>query len=1017
MHDARRLLIVLATLLALPAPALMAADRSADFLDALRQAKWDDTAVDYLDWAEKSPSSSEALRRQIPYQRAASLTVQGRQSRNRDEQKRLLGRAAEDFQKYAESDPDGPLAADALRRSANLYAEQALAALSDAERLPESAASQRNALQTSARTSFKQAEVVAEHLLNQCKKALAALPKASALDATDEQSQRREDLRTKQVEARFLLGLISFENARTFDRDSGEFKTSLARAADQFGALHEEFRKAVVGASSRFYQGRCFQELGEYQKALGCYKDLTSVPAAEPEFRNWTARAYRRTAECLLAQGNVDEAIRSSKRWLGSSRPAERQQPEWLEVAFRLAEAYQRQIGDAPEGAKAKAAQSEARSLLQEVASHPNEFQRQARMALASSGRSKQKTGDLKTFEEAFAAGKESFDLMAAAQSAIKLARDNNPDAVPELQQQVTDNSAAALNALELALELANSQTPVDQLTAARYFLCWLYWERGRIDEAAVLGQFIASRYPQSEYAASSAQVAMAALEKIYIESRTASDAPGAVPSSFAAGQLMSLAKLVARQWPSSSAASSAVNVLIGLALRERRLDEAEDLLSSLPAESRSGAELRLGSALWQQYLQSTASRGAEPSADSTALRDKAAALLASGFAGARAISDQSPAAAAGGLYLAQSLLTKGDAPGAIEVLEDKQLGPLTLVDARHESAAEPRFVQETFKAALRAYLSLTPPDSQRAAEAMSRLEASTGAQDAESRQQLFRVYASLGLQLQKQLQQLTADGKTEQAKQVAEAFRAIMARVADKPDSSDWTISKWIGETNLQIAQGLPPGEAKPYLQQAKTALQAVLAAAKQGGDKAPDAAAVLTANKRLGACLVSLGEYNSGILHYAAALKTNPMMLDVQQAAAAGLQQWGAAAKNQPALDQALNGALPQADGKNLIWGWIRLANVADGARRQAAASAKPENATRVAQYREVFFDARYNVVKTRLIGASFAPPANRREQLESARQNVASMQTLFPDLGGPTWKPKFEALLDQTMRELEK
>jgi hypothetical protein len=75
------------------------------------------------------------------------------------------------------------------------------------------------------------------------------------------------------------------------------------------------------------------------------------------------------------------------------------------------------------------------------------------------------------------------------------------------------------------------------------------------------------------------------------------------------------------------------------------------------------------------------------------------------------------------------------------------------------------------------------------------------------------------------------------------------------------------------------------------------------------------------------------------------------------------------------------------------------------------------RAARYEDVFFDARYNVVKTRLIGASFAPPANRLEQLESARQNVTSMQTLYPNLGGPKWKPKFEALLDQTMRELAK
>ncbi len=350
-------------------------------------------------------------------------------------------------------------------------------------------------------------------------------------------------------------------------------------------------------------------------------------------------------------------------------------------------------------------------------------------------------------------------------------------------------------------------------------------------------------------------------------------------------------------------------------------------------------------------------------------------------------------------------------------MLEDKAVGPLALVASKSEAAADPRFVQETYKAALRAYLSLDPPDSGKAEKIMAALEASVANQGDAAAHQLTRVYAGLGLQLERQLHDLTAAGKTREAKQVAEAFRAIMGRVAARPNGGDWVINKWIAETNLQIGQGLSPQEAKPYFQQAKAAFEAVLAAAKQGGPKAPDAAAILTVNKRFGDCLLALGEYEKGIYQYAAALKAKPMMLDVQQAAAAGLQQWGAEKKIQPALDQALNGALPQADGKNLIWGWLRLANVAEGARRQAAASAQPKDAERAARYQEVFFTARYNVVKTRLIGASFAPPQNRREQLESARQNIASMKTLYPEMGGPKWKAAFETLEVQTTKELEK
>jgi hypothetical protein len=147
--------------------------------------------------------------------------------------------------------------------------------------------------------------------------------------------------------------------------------------------------------------------------------------------------------------------------------------------------------------------------------------------------------------------------------------------------------------------------------------------------------------------------------------------------------------------------------------------------------------------------------------------------------------------------------------------------------------------------------------------------------------------------------------------------------------------------------------------------------------------------------------------------------LMLEVQQAAAAALQAWGVAEKRQTALDQAIRGTRPDDEGKNLIWGWLRLAAAADSHKQRAAenAASDPAAAETIERLTEIFFDARYNIALARVQGAAFAEPASKLQQLRSAKKNVESMRTLYPDLGGPKWKAAFEALLKRINDELKK
>jgi tetratricopeptide (TPR) repeat protein len=196
------------------------------------------------------------------------------------------------------------------------------------------------------------------------------------------------------------------------------------------------------------------------------------------------------------------------------------------------------------------------------------------------------------------------------------------------------------------------------------------------------------------------------------------------------------------------------------------------------------------------------------------------------------------------------------------------------------------------------------------------------------------------------------------------------------------------------------------------------MLTDAKKSPKFAPSAVALLAVRMRLGDVLLARGQYEQGLEQYAAILREKPNALEWQVAAAAALQQWGVAKKDPAALDRAIGGAMPQKDGKNLVWGWIQLARITDRAKQKAARSVGgSEGNSQVARYEDLYFEARFNVAKARYQSAMIVAGAARSEQLNAAKSNVVQMTRLYPELGGPKWKAAFDGLLAQINQELAK
>ena len=531
-----------------------------------------------------------------------------------------------------------------------------------------------------------------------------------------------------------------------------------------------------------------------------------------------------------------------------------------------------------------------------------------------------------------------------------------------------------------------------------------LDWEQERLDEAAVLSIYVTRKFPDAPAAERAAQVALAAYEKLYRRARQAEQRDEA---DFLGGQLADLAKTIASRWPKSPQASTAVELLINIALADDRLAEAEALLARLPEQSKAAAQLSLGGALWRKYRYMTAAGKSSPTEDAAKLAGRAAELMQSGFAGARTNAAPSSALATGVLALAQSALTNGNAETALEALEDARIGPLALLEQGHAAVDRPDLAESIYQTALRTYVSLSPPRREEARRVMSSLEKLTGAGP-----QLTRMYVNLGFQLQRQIEGMAGAGKYESAREAAAVCEDLLERVSQRADADSWLIRNWVAQTNLQLGELLSDDQRQRYVKRAKEAYEGILATAQRDSQFAPKPGALLAIRKRLADCERGLGNYEKALDQYAAILKQKPTMLPLQQAAAECLQLQGSASKDIAPLKQSIAGAMAQRDGKNLIWGWARLAKQVNHAKSKAEAKLQkdPSAAASVQKYADLYFEARYNVAKSRFLMAKVGPPVQRRDNLQAAKRSVTSMQALYPNLGGPKWKAAFEKLLGE-------
>jgi len=1011
------LLVAVPLSIACAASVVRAVEPAEQFLEALRQHQLYAEALDYLEQLGANPHISEVVKKKLPYEQGVALLEMASHQTDHEARKSQLARASETFASFLKSAPDHELAGSAKNQLANVLIERGRAEIALAKQ-----SDKKDQHQAEGRKYFEQARGQFTAAETDLDSRLQKMPKLIAPSEAEQQTQKRQ-LASDLAQVRMLRASIDYELAQSFAAKSAEGQKHLKAAAKAYAALYEAYRTRSAGQLARLWEGRCYQEMGDIKQALGCYQELMDLPWTA-ETRTIKTKSTRQALECWT-QGDekkYPEAIERGELWEKEAGP-QQTDADALAIRYLTALAYQGQSSSLPaKDPNRKKFVGYARQSATPVAMHPGEYQRPAKTLLvalaAKDSKAKKTNGEPTTFSDAVERGKQALEQMQEATERLKaLGANANKTETEPLQRQADDNKKLALNLLGRALSLADNKVGVDDLNSVRYYLCFLAWDSGQYHEAAVLGEFLATRYPDSVAGKQGAQIALAAYVRLMNESKE-------TDKTFEAAQLQRIADTIFKRWPDQEEADQAALTLLDFYASQRDLAKALTALAKVSDKSprRGQAELRAGQTLWSAYLRASQAPSAErpDQAQLDQWKKQADEVLTQGVTRLeKAGGDPDAGLLAGVFALAQICVDSGQPEKAIGWLERPKIGPLPLLKANAPVATREPFATEVCKLALRAYIGVQPQQLSKAEAMMDALDKRVqSAGDTKAAENLTAIYISLGRELQQQLESLRKAGKKKELESISKAFEIFLDRVTKRDTSNSFAALNWVGATYFSLGSGFDDGAApspqsKNYFQKAAVAYSRMLDLVQKDPSLKDQANNLIAIRLRLADCYRRSGEFEPATEALIAVLKEKPNLLAAQVQAAETYQARGAVEPSSYSV--AIKGGSPGKDGKNVVWGWAKISIVTQP-KPQTAKTGDGEPAKANPDLELTFHQARLKMAESRYqFALTENDSAKRAKILEAAKQDLWYTYKLQPELGGESTIGQYDQLLKRIQKSL--
>ncbi|MCA8994405.1 MAG: hypothetical protein KDA88_20675 [Planctomycetaceae bacterium] len=955
-----------------------------DFLEGLRQRQYYDTALQYLDEAEKLNLPPE-VKEVIPYERAETLLGSSKKLNNLDEQRKRLDAAQASFEDFVKATPTHPLAARANTARGRILTEKARVEIWDGDK-PSNEGS-RDRFREAARKYVKEARRIFEQAADQHKAGWEAFPTFIPEDDFA-QREKRDDAETQYMEAQLDLAQCTYWEAQTYDTGVEDRKKLLEQAAFEFEELHTKYRSQVAGLFARIWQGKCFEERGDIRIALGLYEEILGHPGDSSTMTTLKDRALRFRLICLNHDDRKDYqlVVDEGEGWIKQAKGRARTNIG-LGIQYEVARALEAIGTDRtrPEPER-NAALNRALTFARTINRFPGELKvLSSALIQRLMGALNRSEGDPQDFETASSlAGKLFEDILeqnnlinqAKAAGKIKEAADMQKG------QQATAAEMARL--YDLGIRMATAQTDPNLLNIARLRLSYGYLLQGQFLDAAVVAdhQMVKFADASPETAKEAGFIAMTAFDYAYLDAAEND-------REFETAMLLESATKLADRWPESDRANDARNVVAKVFWGKDDYIQAADWWLKVPKGTGQyvDARLRAGKAYWRQFIVTTSLPEEErPASDELAKwKEESIKYLVEGVTAAEAeVPDDKPFAddvVTSKLTLAGIHNLDGNYAEAIKLLTENP-HPITAAVDVPEGQARPteagkaqsrQIASVAYQTLLRAYIGIK--DLDKARDARMKLEKVAGGEDAQA---LTQVFVAFGQELQSELERLRAENETDRLNDVRAGFESFLNDMFNRQDGQTFYSLLWIAETYASLADGSSdsPAKAEEYYEKAATSYQSIIEKGSSDSSFLADPKQLIGAKLLLVKCLRRKRDYPAAEKSMLEVVTDLPEVADVQFEAARLYQEWGATGgDNYERLQIALYGTPDKVVPK--IWGWTTTAQRLERAARTAKTPGEQEHLA------AMHFDARYALAESELQFGQNHPDATKSEEhLERAR-----------------------------------
>ena len=741
---------------------------AAKFLQGLRDRGYYDLAAEYLEALRGQPGTPADLATVIDYELGRILVDEASRSGDLVRRKELLEQARGKLDAFTKAHADHPKAPDALVQLARLLVERGHLAVVQSE--DAEAKAEKEAMLAEARGSFDEARAAYE-------KAIKALSDQHAkyrgfIADGDPRRDERDRIHTSLMDAQLKRAVVDYEQGQTYALGSRERNDLMGKALAQFDDLYKKYRTMLAGLTARMWLGKCYEERGDLNPAMGVYNEL--MEHADPRLRPLQRHVgyFRiivlgRRKEYALA---ADEAV----RWLQANNANELlRSKEGLGVQFELAKDLLAQLPDVKSENERNAAMKRVIDLLGQIVRYPSPFK-----------------GDALTLLKKY--------KPSAAAVAGDVSKMNYEDAASQAEQAFATedwDKAAALYAQ--AIRRAEAARDLDKTNAARFSLALVYYKSKRYYEAAVLADHLVRRYPQADVSARASGIALAAYADAY-------NTYTKVDRNSDLANLVDVAKFAAETYPEMDQGDTARMMLGQIYSGTGKHSEAVAAYEAVRPKSSKWADARTEAGTAHFDL-SKALRREGKTAEADAEVEKARAVLNQGLKWRREAGHPptDPGLIDNACDLADLDLETGKGADALKLLDP-------IAAQQKVDATGPAFTRLT-ATRLQAHVAVGQVDL--ALADMASLEKAGGGAG------LTQLYYKLGKLLEKDMDARKAKGDSAGLQRTRDAYMRFLTTLAASKSGQTYDSLQWAGESLLTLDR---PKEAQAVFERALKLLEA---------------------------------------------------------------------------------------------------------------------------------------------------------------------------------------------------